>query len=70
MKPSLQRQELKGKSLHHFHGYAVRDRVNLSTMSDETPTFIEPDPSKFLPSLSDLSLLKEEFSVLVSQYVQ
>ena len=54
IKPSHQRYELKGQSLHHFHGFAVRDRVNFSGMSEENPTFTIPDPSKFLPSQSDI----------------
>ena len=69
VKPSHQRYEQKGLSLHHFHGYAVRDRVNFSGMSEESPTFTIPDPSQFLPSQSDISLLKEEFAILISRYV-
>ncbi len=35
IKPSFQRQEIQTQSLHHFHGYAIRDRVNMATMSDD-----------------------------------
>ena len=69
VKPSHQRYELKGLSLHHFHGFAVRDWVNFSGMSEESPTFTNPDPSQFLPSESDVSLLKEEFVILISRYI-
>ena len=69
VKPSYQRQELRGQSLHHFHGYAVRDRIDLSDLSDETPTFSIPDSTQFLPTTQDISALEEEFYILVSRYV-
>lgn len=70
IQPSFQRQgEHSVQSLHYFHGYAVRDRVNLTTYSDDIPPFITPDPSILLPSVTDLSLLKEELTVLISRLV-
>ena len=69
VKPRFQRYENKGQSLHYFHGYAVRDRVDVSKLSDERPSPTTPDPSVFLPSPSDLFTLKEEFNVLISRYV-
>ena len=69
VKASHQRHELKGQSLHHFHGYAVKDRINLSGVSDEAPAFRTPDPALLLPTTQDVSSLKEEFCVLVSRYV-
>ena len=67
VKPRFQRYENRGQSLHHFHGYAVRDRLDLSKFSDTSPTPISPDPSCFLPSASDLSVLKDEFIILISR---
>lgn len=67
VKPSLQRHELRGQSLHYFHGYAVRDRVDLSKLSDKPPPFSIPEPSVFLPSPGDLSSLREELEILVSR---
>ncbi len=67
VKPSLQRHELRGQSLHYFHGYAVRDRVDLSGLSDERPPSCTPDPGVFVPTPSDLSSLRHELGILVSQ---
>ena len=69
MKPSRQRAEITGQELHHFHGYAVQDRVDLSGLSDETPHFTSPDAKQLLPSNEDISVLKEELSILVSRYL-
>ena len=57
----------RGQSLHHFHGYAVRDRVNFSGLSDKSPPYSAPDPSLFMPSLEDVSSLKTELGILVSR---
>ena len=67
VKPLFQRHENKGQSLHHFHGYAVKDRVDLSCLSDRRPTPSTPDPSVFLPSHSDMSSLKNELNTLISR---
>lgn len=69
VKPTFQRYENRGQSLHHFHGYAVRDRVNLLTLSDVTPSPQTPDPSVFLPSQQDLSSLNDELTVIISRWV-
>ena len=68
VKPSRQRAEIKGQELHHFHGYAVRDRVDLSVMSDKAPHSTSPDADQFLPSNEDISALIEELTILVSRY--
>lgn len=60
--PRFQRHESKGHSLHHFHGYAVRDRVDFSTLSDIVPTQQKPDPSTFLPSKEDMSSSNDELT--------
>ena len=70
VKPSFQRNELRGMSLHHFHGFAVRDRVNLSGLSDERPPYATPDASLLLPTSDDISSLKDEFDVLISRQVK
>ena len=38
VKPSLQCHDYRGLSLHCFHGYAVRDRVDLYSLSDVPPS--------------------------------
>lgn len=68
IKPRFQRQECHtGQSLHYFHGYAVRDRVDLSSYSDAVPAYVKPDPAVLLPSSNELSMLKDELIVLVSR---
>ncbi len=67
VKPSLQRHEMKGQSLHHFHCYGVKDRVPASRLSDLKPVDCTPDPTKLLPSLEDVECVKKEMSVLLSR---
>ena len=68
VKPRFQRQSgHTGQSLHYFHGYGVRDRVDLSSYSDAVPAYIKPDPAVLLPSSYDLSILKDEQVVLMSR---
>ena len=44
VRPSFQRHELKGQSMHYFHGYALRDRINLHDLPDATPRSL-PEPA-------------------------
>ena len=67
-KPRYQRHENRGKSLHYFHGYAVRDRLDLSALSNLCPPPCSPALPVFLPSESDLHLLKGDFKTLISRY--
>ncbi len=68
VKPSRQRAELKGLDLHYFHGYAVRDRLDMSKMSDKAPEYVSPDPSKFIPSSDEIVSLEDELAILVARY--
>ena len=67
VKPSLQRQEIKGQSLHHFHAYALKDRVNLASLSDSPPARCDPDPNVLLPSTADVACIREEMCILLSR---
>ena len=68
IKPSFQRHEIKGKSLHYFHSYAVKDRVDLSSLSDTTPEICDPDPSMLVPCADDISCILKEIEILLSRY--
>ena len=68
VKPSRQRAELRGHSLHYFHGYAVKDRINLSTLSDDKPPYKEPDPEVLLPSHDDISSYRDDLEMLVARW--
>ena len=64
---SHQRPGLPNQSMHNFHGYALRDRINFSELSDAPPSVSTPDVDLFLPSALDVSALKEELSVLIAR---
>ena len=68
MRPSLQRDENRGQSLHHFHAYGVKDRVPTASLSDLAPAACTPDPDTLLPSPEDVECLKKEMSILLSRY--
>lgn len=52
IRPSLQRLTHQTKSLHHFHSYAVKDRVNFSAASDVSKS--QPvDSSSFVMTTQD-----------------
>lgn len=69
IRPRYQRHNMRGQSLHYFHGYAVKDRVNLSELLDKPPARTMPKSSVFIPSLSDLTSLKEELAILIARCV-
>ena len=58
-------------SLHYFHSYAVRDRIDLSNYEDD-PCFVDsasvlPHLSTVLPSSEDLEAISENFIHLVAR---
>lgn len=67
VKPSLQRFEKRGQSLHHFHSFGVRDRIPAASLPDIPPKTSAPDPAKFLPSAVDVECVKKEMSILLSR---
>ena len=44
---------MKEYDFHHFHAYAVRDRVDMSDLSDVPPDFESPTPATILSSVDD-----------------
>ena len=54
-------------SVHHFHSYAVADRVNFSGYSEAVHKNVTINPLSLIPSLE---AIKKEFQVLISRYVQ
>ena len=65
--PTYQRPEMQRQSFHHFHAYAVRDRVCIESLSDGSPEKCVPDPDKFIPDNDDISWIKKEMSTLLSR---
>ena len=69
IRPSFQRSNRQTKSLHYFHSFAVKDRVNLQSLSDVTPTNPNIDYSKLLPSAADITQFTNDAEILVARYV-
>ena len=69
VRASFQRLNHQTKSLHYFHTFAVRDRVDFSGLSDVTPHYVKIDPATLLPGPVDLTALLKELQVIVSRCV-
>lgn len=67
VQPREMRNDSQTKSLHYFHSYAVRDRINLANVSDVaiTPELSEVDLTKILPTPEDDEALIYTYSLLV-----
>ena len=61
------------QSLHYFHSYAVKDRVDSSKLSDNHPSLVHVVPStedvvsKVLPTKKDDEIIRDYFTVLVAR---
>ena len=58
------------QSLHYFHSYAVRDRVDCSHLSDEpkcSPTTAKDIIDTVLPTLEDDAIIHDVFAILVAR---
>ena len=69
VRASFQRLDHQTKSLHYFHTFAVRDRVDFSSLSNITPHYVKIDPATLLPQPGDLTALVKELEVIVSRCV-
>ena len=59
-------------SLHHFHYYAVRDRIDLFPYSSELPIpdIREIDFESFLPSSEDVVILHKNLAILMGRILR
>ena len=64
---AYQRLDMQTQSLHYFHCYAVRDRVNLSAYSDSPRHNPDVDPVTLLPLLSDMATVQHDCEILVAR---
>lgn len=55
------------RSLHYFHMFAVKDRVDFSHLSNSRPTHVEVDIQVLLPSAKDFAAIKNDFEILISR---
>ena len=73
VRASFQRSDHGTTSLHHFHAFASRDRLDLSSLSDKDPdlstVIVDIDPEEFLPSQEDIDKINEKFCILIAKYV-
>lgn len=65
--PSFQRVNKVKKSLHYVQTYGVKDRVDLSSLSNEPPRNRKRDANDLMPSPQDIASLKEDFCILLSR---
>ena len=64
---SEQRMGRTTKSYHYCHGYAVKNRVNSTSLTDGPPSGVL-SAEKVLPSKIDMDKIMDEFKVIVSRY--
>ena len=68
VKPRHIRFDRQASSLHYFHSYAVKDRVNFANQSGSLPDPPNaPDLLSMLPNDNDISVMKHLFEIHVSR---
>ena len=72
IKPRHMRSDYQARSLHYFHSYAVRDRLNLDSY-DDSPS--APDPSLvnlelLLPSPDDNREIRHNMAILIARVLK
>lgn len=67
--PREMRSDHQTRSLHYFHAYAVRDRVDVSRFSSDhkVPDLTSIKPDLLLPTSCDEAKLRENFAILVAR---
>ena len=72
VRPRDMRSDYQTRSLHYFHTYAVRDRVDLTRISDQKPFLdlktIHLDAT--LPTSGDKKELQKNFSILFARILK
>ena len=66
--PSIHRVHMKTTSIQYFHFYAVRDRINCSSLSD-APRSDPIDVTRLLVNLTDVTQFNDDAIVLISRSV-
>ena len=67
VRPTFQRSNHHTQSLHHFHSYAVKDRVNLSGSSEEGKSPSSVDPSSLIVTKEEWDCFKDDCSILIAR---
>ena len=69
VRPREMRSDCQTRSLHYFHTYAVRDRVDMSQFSNDVhiPDVSSIDLKQLLPTPTDEDKLRDNFAILVGR---
>ncbi len=72
VRPRDMRSDHQTKSLHYFHTYAVRDRVDLAGVSDQSPSVEvgKVNLDQLLPDLVDGCVIKKNLAVLICRVLR
>jgi len=72
VKPCDMRIDNQTKSLHYFHMYALRDRIDLSSYEGKnfTTNIADIDLNRILPTQGDAEAVKANFSILVARVLK
>ena len=72
VKPRDVRMDNQTRSLHYFHSYAVRDRIDVSHMEDQPslPSLESIDVTTVLPTEQDQKSMKGLFSIHVARILK
>ena len=69
IRPSFHRLQHQTQSLHYFHCYAVKDRVDLSDLPDASSSPACVDATDLIITEDEWTRFKDDCCVLVSRYV-
>ncbi len=69
VKPRDMTSDHQTRSLHYFHSYAVRDRIDLSELSSKPPApdLSQMNSDKLLPMVDDEKFLLENMAILMGR---
>lgn len=69
VRPREMRSDNQTRSLHYFHTYALRDRLDLSDVSNKAPAtdIAHMQVEALLPSASDKATMIKHFSILIAR---
>ena len=72
VKPRDMRIDNQTQSLHYFHAYAVKDRIDVSHMEDQPslPSLESVDIATILPTEQDHKAMKELFSIHIARVLK
>ena len=65
-RPSFQRDDRSTKSMHYFHAFTSKTRIDISKLLDSQPG-VTISPENFLPTADDYCKLLNDFEILISR---